>query len=385
MKIGIDGTIFSDRGHLNRGIGRYTKNLVSHLLRIDVENQYEMVMPEGHLSEYTCDLNLRVTVRKAPRLLKERQFITLQLSSLPGAGRALWRAFDLIFFPTHLYVLLAPPTKSIVTVLDLIPEIFSAQYRIGSQAKMHSQARKYAARRSDMIITLSECSKKDIVERYRVSEEKVRVLHLAPNETFRRVDKSTALDWVERNLGIRDRFILYVGGFDYRKNLMTLVAAFSYMKRKFKPDHKLIIAGPIPANNQFALIFKKIVSLNLSRDVRFTDFVTDDDLVLLYNAADLFVFPSLYEGFGLPPLEAMACGTPVVSSNRSSMPEVIGDAAILVDPSDVEALADAMHNVLSNEALKTELTNRGLQRAKAFSWEKTAKEGLNLFNEVIQS
>lgn len=179
---------------------------------------------------------------------------------------------------------------------------------------------------------------------------------------------------------INQPYILYVGSFDARKNLLGLLNAFSKL-RQHLPAWKLVIVGARKWKS--TPVFEVVQRLQLEEYVHFTGFVEEADLPALYNGADLFVFPSLYEGFGLPVLEAMACGIPVVTSNTSSLPEVAGDAALLVDPMDVEAIAAAMQQVLSDPGLAAELRRRGLEQASKFSWERTARETLAVYEKVL--
>ena len=180
---------------------------------------------------------------------------------------------------------------------------------------------------------------------------------------------------------ITGSFILFVGNISPRKNILALLQAFNKLKKR-GIKHKLVIAGK--KDQRYEQVLKTLNELNLGGEVIFTGYVPEEDLPKLYNAADLFVYPSLYEGFGLPILEAMACGTPVVASNVSSLPEVAGDAGLLVNPQDVDALTNAMYKVLTDDKLKESLIDKGLERAKFFSWEKTARETLEVYKEVAE-
>ena len=180
------------------------------------------------------------------------------------------------------------------------------------------------------------------------------------------------------NYGINEPGILYVGGLEPRKNVDGIITSFYKLKTR-GVIHKLVIVSATKGH-YYDKILRMIKKLKLEKEVIFTGYVQPDDLPKVYNAADLFVFPSFYEGFGLPPLEAMACGCPVITSNTSSLPEVVGDAGIMVDPHHAEGLADAMHKVLNNDGLKQDMIKRGLKRAKMFSWEKAAKKTLKIYN-----
>jgi glycosyltransferase involved in cell wall biosynthesis len=180
--------------------------------------------------------------------------------------------------------------------------------------------------------------------------------------------------------------LLYVGGFDARKNLLGLVAALSILRARYAIRRTLVCVGkrPAPQDRSFRRLLHEIDKFGLSRDVRFFDFVANDDLLWLYNAAEALVFPSLYEGFGFPPLEAMACGLPVVAFRRSSIPEVVGDAGVLLDRTDAETLASGIAEVLTNGSLRDDLKARGLRRAREFTWAKTAELTLGVYRRVIE-
>jgi len=186
---------------------------------------------------------------------------------------------------------------------------------------------------------------------------------------------------VKAKLSLPDRFVLFVGHLEPRKNLARLVEAFSILKSKTKLPHKLVILGR--ESWGYEPVFEAVERHNECSDIVFTGYVDEDDLPLVYNLADALAFPSLYEGFGLPLLEAMACGVPVVTSKVSSLPEVAGKAAILVDPYNVEEIADGLAAVLEDEALRQALINKGLDRAKKFRWEEAAAQIIHAYEEVI--
>jgi glycosyltransferase involved in cell wall biosynthesis len=198
---------------------------------------------------------------------------------------------------------------------------------------------------------------------------------------FRPLHDEAQLAEVRARYGTGERFVLFVGALKPTKNLGTVIAAYVRLRRADTTRHRLVLVGGTTAWLRED-IFAAARASRYGDDIVFTGYVPDDDLVALYNAADLFVSPSLFEGFGLPPLEAMACGTPVVTSNTTSLPEVVGDAALMVDPLDVEALAGAMNAVLADEALRARLSQWGLARAAAFSWESTARTVLGVYRSI---
>jgi len=233
---------------------------------------------------------------------------------------------------------------------------------------------------ADTVIAVSECTKRDAVRLYGLDEAKIRVICEGVNSRFRPASpEAMAVAWAR--YGLPERYILCVGTIEPRKNLNTLMEAFATLKvRPATCDLRLVIVGK--KGWLYKGFFRRLRELGLEGEVVFPGFVPDEDLPALYSAAELFVFPSLYEGFGLPPLEAMACGTPVIASNTSSVPEVVGEAGILVEPRDVRVLAGAMERVLMDEGKQREMRDKGLQQAARFSWERAARETLQVYGEV---
>ena len=265
--------------------------------------------------------------------------------------------------------------NTVVTVYDLVPLVLpdrEVMLRFKSIDKFTYNLILKAIKRADKIIAISNNTKKDIVRFLHVPEEKVAVIHAGvDHEKFKKLA-------IEKN----EKKILFVGSEMPRKNLPTLIKAFCKLKKKL-PGMRLIKVGEAQWQRGRLELLNLVESLNLQKDVKFMDSVPEADLPIIYNSSDLFVFPSLYEGFGLPALEAMACGTPVISSNASSLPEVVGDAGVLVDPLDVDVLAEMMLEVLTNEGLREELIRRGLKRAKMFTWNHCAEETVRVYEEVL--
>ncbi|MFC1755619.1 glycosyltransferase family 4 protein, partial [Thermoproteota archaeon] len=237
---------------------------------------------------------------------------------------------------------------------------------------------------ADRIIADSQNTKNDILKYYGADEEKIKVVHLAPDKVYKPIQEKELLDKVRAKYNLISNTIFSIGIIEPRKNIANLLEAFKILKESYGLDYKLAIAGSKGKNGDLPYneVFHKVKELGLEKDVIFLGFVPREDVPLLYNIADLFAFPSLYEGFGLPVLEAMACGTPVVTSNISSLPEVAQDAALLVDPYNVGELAKAMQRVLTDKALQTQLCEKGLAQARKFSWEKTAKKIISIYEEA---
>jgi glycosyltransferase involved in cell wall biosynthesis len=236
-------------------------------------------------------------------------------------------------------------------------------------------------RAADAVIAVSESTKRDAMQTYDLDEAKIKVIYEGVNPRFRRSSPGV-ISSVLHKYDLRERYILSVGTIEPRKNLTSLLEAYVAIRNQ-DSQLKLVIVGK--RGWLYEGFFRRLSELGLENEVIFPGFVPDEDLPALYSATDLFVFPSLYEGFGLPVLEAMACGAPVVTSNTSSLPEVAGEAALLVDPNSVEALARAMRDVLDNRALRHDLRARGPKQAAKFSWEKAARETLTIYTSLFTS
>jgi glycosyltransferase involved in cell wall biosynthesis len=215
-----------------------------------------------------------------------------------------------------------------------------------------------------------------------VPDDKISVIYEAGHPSARPLDRTAAKQHVRAKYGIEGEFILFVSTIEPRKNLPTLIAAYSKLLDAYKSHARFVVAGP--SGWLTGEVDAAIAKYKLKETVCFLGGIPTEELAYLYNAARVFALPSFYEGFGLPPLEAMASGTPVVVSNVSSLPEVVGDAGILIDPNDVDAWAVALHRVLTDDELHAELSTKGSKRAALFSWERTARETLNVYRKVVQ-
>ena len=234
---------------------------------------------------------------------------------------------------------------------------------------------------ADHILTVSEFSKQDIVRIFGTNPKKISVIYSAPTEAYQPLPKVATQRKIAATYGLKKPYILYAGGLNPRKNVTELIYAYSKIYRDLPQLQQLIILG---GNGKHADQLHQLVeSLNLKEDVVFPGFVNSEDLPLFYNGADLFVYPSLYEGFGLPPIEAMACGTPVITSNVSSIPEIVGDAAIQVNPNDTLQLAESILRVLSHEELRASLIQKGLKHSKKYNWYHNSAQILAVYHHVV--
>jgi glycosyltransferase involved in cell wall biosynthesis len=368
VRIAIDARKLRDYG-----IGTYVRNLLRYLARLDRTTEYVLLCHEAdrqlasHLGE-----NFRSVLDSSPGYsLREQLTIPLDLH----------RAGVDLFHAPHYVLPPLTPCRSVVTIHDCIHVRFP-QYLPNRAAYVYARsALWFATHRSSRILTVSEASKRDILDLFKVPEKKIDVIYNAIDERFW---ESPPLDEVDR---LRERyqldapFVLYAGNIRPHKNLERLIEAFHTMKKHDFENVKLLIIGD--EISKYATLRRAVHRHKLHKHVRFFGFVPDRTLAILYRLAAVFVFPSLYEGFGLPPLEAMASGTPVITSNVSSLPEVVGDAAVLIDPYESDAIAEAMERVLSDPALRQSLRERGLARARHFSWERSVARVREIYGEVF--
>jgi glycosyltransferase involved in cell wall biosynthesis len=284
-----------------------------------------------------------------------------------------------VFFSPHFFIAsLSPRCKRVVTFHDLSflhhPQFFSFDRNIWNTLQMNPKAQ---ARSADRIIAISNSTAQDLVEKYKVEPEKISVIYSGVLDKFKKIDSLGELTYVREKYNLPKKFIFYLGTIEPRKNICSIIEAFEILKRDFGfEDHYLVIAGA--KGWLYKDIFKKMEKSQFNKYIKYIDYVEDDDRPAMYNCAELLVYPSFFEGFGFQPLEAMACNTPVVASNVSSIPEVVHDAALLVDPYNIRELYTAIKDILTDESLRKDLVWRGNRRVRQFSWEKTAQETLDL-------
>lgn len=343
------------------GFGFYVKNLTENLKKIDPDNAYILVAPDTQ-KDFSTPQRFIWDQFRYPKIAKEKKVDILHQPcfSAPSCP-LLYRG------------------KIIVTVHDLISMHFPKNLPYASRM-FYSKWMPFSYRKADKIIAISEDTKRDIVTRLNIPEAKIQVIHSAVSDSFSPVRDKKKLDEVKRKYKTGDEYILDVGTLEPRKNLPFLVKAYHQAIKDRKITHNLVLSGK--KGWYYKDLFRLVKDLNLENRVIFAGYVAEEDLPALYSAASLFVFPSLYEGFGFPPLEAMACGTPVISSNTSSLPEVIGEAGILLLPENEAIWANKIIEVLENSAMSSELSQKGLIQAKKFSWEKTAEKTIEVYQEV---
>ena len=391
MRIAIDYTPAIRQG---AGIGRYTRGLVNALIEMDAENEYVLLVvgkvleargntehatrntkPGQHLASLPPNFHLR-------RLPLPHRLVTIAWHRLrlPLPAELFVGPVDIFHSPD--FVL--PPlrrARGLITVHDLAflraPECADP----GLRAYLTTAVPRSIAR-SDRILADSLSTKRDLMELLNVPGKRISIVPAGVEPRFRPIETEDEgeLERVRRRYSLDEPFILSLGTLEPRKNYVRLIEACAQLRRRLPSAPSLIIAGG------HGWLYEDILAAakrHGNGSVRSLGFVPDEDLPALYTLAKLFAFPSLYEGFGLPPLEAMACGTPVVCSNRPSLPETVGDAALMVDAEDIEGLAAAMQRALEDEKLRTEMIAKGLAQAKRFTWKKAAEKLLNAYRETL--
>jgi glycosyltransferase involved in cell wall biosynthesis len=369
MKIGlITSAIDGNRA----GIAMYIYNLVSNLTVIDKANEYTLVHHYKTQDDiYQANRELIIPYPKIPlqKTIGENLFLPLKLRKYD---------FDIVHeLSQKSSFVVNLSAKRILTIHDLTPLLFP-QTHSKFVVFLHRYLLPRASKNADKIIAASVNTKRDIIKHLKVPEDKIEVIYYGRDERFI-VLSEKEVEEARAKYDLPQRYILSVCTLEPRKNMPTLIKAYHKLRGK-GIEHKLVVVGA--KGWKYSRIFQTVRELGLENDITFLGYVSNQDLPGIYNLADLFVFPSLYEGFGLPPLEAMACGCPVITSNTSSLPEVVGDAAIMTDPYNVDEIANAMYEVLTNQALRKEMLEKGLNRAKTFSWDKAARETMKVYNET---
>lgn len=366
MRVGIDARLL----HYSRaGIGQYILGLVKGLSKIDDQNEFVLLQSRRDKTVLTDRPNfLKKSLWTPSHHRLEQLVLPFEISPL---------RLDILHSPDFI-----PPFrrdyKSVITVHDLA-FILYPHFLTHESARYYGQIDR-AVRHADHIVADSRSTKQDIVTFLGVPESKITVIYAAANSSYRAIEDETALQSIREKYGLDRTFLLFVSTIEPRKNLPTLLRAYRQLLDHYKLEVQLAVVGQ---RGWFCgEVFAVAEALELTDDVLFLGHVPTDDLVLLYNAARVLVHPSFYEGFGLPPLEAMSCGTPTIVANVSSLPEVVGDASILVPPDDTEGWTVAMWRVLTDERLHSQLAEKGLKRSKLFSWQKAARETLDLYKRL---
>tara|TARA_B100000315_G_scaffold212472_1_gene209858 strand:- start:931 stop:2046 length:1116 start_codon:yes stop_codon:yes gene_type:complete len=366
MKIAIDARVASDKMH---GINRYVRDLISALAEIDHKNEYILISNCDQLKKFAatknnfrflkCNIKLYSIIEQfmIPRILKKEHI-------------------DVYHSPTFSAPIFSP-CKIVMTIHDMIHLIYADQYSI-LKFLYYKLIVKTAVHRSAGIITVSENSKKDIIRFLNLPENKVRTIYNGVGESFISQNKEQAKEAIKNKYQVSGDFVLFVGNEKPHKNASNVIKAFDLFIKKNNSKYSLVMVG---VSRKY---IKKVSNCHLSNQLIIVDNICNDtELIFLYQASSLLLCPSFYEGFGLPLLESMACGTPVITSDNSSISEVVGDAAFMVDPYNKDQISEAIIKVLSDRKLRETLIKNGKKRYKLFSWHQTAQKTLMVYKDVF--
>ena len=375
MKIGIDLRRITEFG-----VGTYTRNIVRALGRLDHSNQYFLVGPLARVTEIgPLPPNFTtVPLLSGDRTLKGYFECRAQVKRLNC---------DLIHVPYLFGTPCSFPCPYVVTVHDVLEHMYRNHDRSSLRRSLHFRLSRHVLNGASRILAVSNYTRSEIEKLFAVPDSRIEVVYNAIDERFLRGHASAAdRQRLAQSYLVNYPFLLYAGRISPHKNLLRIIEAFSALKVQLEkeekfPDLKLIIIGDELSKHPD--LRRTVVRIGVQNDVRFLGFIPIEMLRVFYDAAKIFVFPSLYEGFGLPPLEAMAHGTPVVTSNTTSLPEVVGNAAVLVNPENVFEIMRALHRVLLDQPLREKLKQRGYEQVQRFSWDDSARRILAVYEEVV--
>ncbi len=374
MKVAIDTRRITDFG-----IGTYIRNVVRTLGRLDTNNEYLLIGPAERMRDigplppsfFMQDYDLPEN--------SIRNYLEFQ-RMIRRFGADLIHVPHLVAYPEYM------PCPYVMTVHDLLEQLYPTPTERGLRGSLRFWFTRRAMRHAQRILAVSNSTKSDIIQLFGIPADKIEVVYNAIDDRFRRGHATDAdRQFISERYQVNYPFLLYAGNVKPHKNIIRIIEAFSALKTELEkehkfPDLKLIIIGD--ELSQHPDLRRTVIKSGMTNDVRFLGFVPIDVLRIFYDAAKIFVFPSLYEGFGLPPLEAMAHGTPVVTSNASSIPEVVGNAAVLVNPENVFEIMRALHRVLVDQALRDRLKQRGYEQAQRFSWDISVQRILQIYRDV---
>lgn len=375
-KILFDGRFLSLS---HAGLGRYSMELLRHLLPLDLAQKYVVIVLKG--TQITGDLAQKMNERENPVEVVEvdvGHYSIAEQVRLPSIINSL--KVDLVHFPHFNHPLLYKG-DFVVTIHDLTLSLYAER---GGKLKqsLYKKVIAHAARKAKKILTVSDFVKKELIREFDLLPQRVVTTYNGIDENFKKITNPRILTKAEQ-YSLKNPYILSVGQWRTHKNLLRLIDAYAQIvkDKKFTGRLDLVFVGRV--DPKYPELREKVKRLGLEDSVKFTGFVPDEDLPIIYNNAVLFVFPSLSEGFGLPGLEAQACAVPLASSDKTSLPEIFGDGAIYFNPMDTNDMAAKIKSILEDEKLRSNLLSAGLQNAKRFSWDQTARKTLEVYREIL--
>lgn len=361
----------------NAGITYFTQGILREILKQDWKNHYDLFLwrlfPKKLADVFGRERNFSYCYQ---RFFPYKVFYKLHKWGIDVPLEFFFGRHDLYFFPNFV-IYPHRAGKSVVVVYDLsfekVPQFVDRQ-----NVEFLKKFVPASVRECDHVVVISEATKRDVIETYGVSSEKITVIYPGVDPAQFNPRSATEVGEAKRKYGIKKPYLLYLGTLEPRKNIPAILEAYADLKRR--REFNLVLAGKTGWLSEE--IFATVRELGIGEDVVFTGYVADEDRPKLLSGAEVFVYPSFFEGFGMPVVEAQACGTPVVTSNTTSLPEVVGEAGIMVSPDDVAVLSSALEKVLFDPALQKDLVKRGLNHARQFSWERSARDLLKIFNRL---
>jgi glycosyltransferase involved in cell wall biosynthesis len=365
------------------GSGQYLRYLLPALLEAEESLEINLISPKPFSPAPNSPPNLKFYLAKTPfgdqasNLAK----VWFEQITFPRACRKL--GVDLAHVP-YFGSPLVPFGPTLVTIHDLIPLILP-EYRGGFLVRLYTALVAAAAAQAKIILADSEASRQDILRRLHLPDEQIRVVYLAPAPFFQPAERWQQLVEIKQKYHLPENFVLYLGGYDVRKNVRALLYAYTWVSATLGDQYPLVLAGRLPESDSTFFPDPRRIAreLGIEEFIITPGWITEEDRPLLYAAATVFVYPSRYEGFGLPVLEAMACGVPVVTTNAASIPELAGPAAFQLDPNDTKHMAAPIIRLCTEESFRDEMIERGLAQVEKFSWKKTAEETLQVYREAV--
>ena len=371
MKIGIDARMY---GKAQSGIGNYIKQLTDHIFALDKKNDYYLFLLEPIFSQYQAPHNKihKIKVTSHWYSLAEQTMFLLDINKYK---------LDLMHFP-HFNAPIFYNRPRIVTIHDIIPKFFPGhKQKSWLRKKAYELVIKTNLRKASKIITDSEAAKHDLTKYFGIWPAKIAVINLGIESYFKKIENYAKIKELKDKYQITKPFVFYLSAWRNHKNFEGLISAFEILKNQGNFEYQLVLGGQ--EDPHYLNIRQKIEHSPFKTAIITPGFISDNELPIFYNAADLVAIPSFYEGFGFIGLEAMACGTPVVSANTTSLPEINGAAALYFDPHSPEQIAEKIYTVLTDATLKNQLTARGYQQIEKYKWSECAQQTLNLYNEIL--
>ena len=371
MRIGIDARMY---GKKISGLGTYTENLIKNILKIDQENEYFLFLLEPNFSQFQTSSN-KVHKIKANSKWYSYSEQTKFLNLLNKCK------LDLMHFP-HFNAPIFYNRPRITTIHDLTPKFFPGhKQKLWWHKKAYELTIKTSLKKSRKIIADSVSTKEAIIKYFNVPAEKIAVVYLGIEPDFKIIDNYAKIKELKDKYKITKPFIFFISAWRSHKNFEGLIKAFEILKKQSDFDFQLVLGGE--EDPYYPNIRKTINNSEFKDDIITPGFIPSEGLPIFYNAAEIFVIPSFYEGFGLIGLEAMACGLPVISSNKTSLPEILGEAALYFDPYNIGEMAQTIKKVLTSPELKNQMRQKGLEQIKKYSWQDCAQKTLEIYNHIL--